>query len=143
MKIYTNTRVYLFDNSDYPKSSKFFFDENKKVIGKFKDEAAGMIIIDFAGVKPKMYSYRTEKKNNKAAKGVKKNVIKKDISHSDYLDCLQNNRIMHHKMRTIPSDHHVLSSYQINKTSLSCYDDKRYILDDGVSSFAYGHYRKN
>ena len=30
----------LFDNSGYAKS-KFFFDENKKVIGKFKDEAAG------------------------------------------------------------------------------------------------------
>ena len=73
----------LFDNSDYPKSSKFFFDENKKVIGKFKDEAAGMIIIDFVGLKPKMYSYRTERKNNKTAKGVKKNVIKKDINHSN------------------------------------------------------------
>ena len=60
----------LFDNSDYPKSSKFFF----------KDEAAGMIIIDFAGLKPKMYSYRTESKNNKTAKGVKKNVIKKDMT---------------------------------------------------------------
>ena len=62
----------LFDNSDYPKPSKFFFDENIKVIGKFKDEAAGMIIIDFVGLKPKMYSYRTEKRNNKTAKGVKK-----------------------------------------------------------------------
>ena len=28
-----------FDNSDYPKSSKYEFQENKKVIGKFKDEA--------------------------------------------------------------------------------------------------------
>ena len=35
----------LFDNSDYPKSSKFFFGENKKVIGKFKDEAAGKPIL--------------------------------------------------------------------------------------------------
>ena len=87
----------LFDKSDYPKSSKFFFDENKKVIGKFKDEAAGMIIIDFAGLKPKMYSYRTESKNNKAAKGVRKNVMEKDIQHSNYVDCLQNNNIMHHK----------------------------------------------
>ena len=43
-----------------------------------------MIIIDFAGLKLKMYSYRTESKNNKTAKGVKKNVIKKDIRHSDY-----------------------------------------------------------
>ena len=42
-----------------------------------------MIIIDFAGLKPKMYSYRTESKNNKTAKGVKKNVIKKDINHSN------------------------------------------------------------
>ena len=130
----------LFDNSDYPKSSKFFFNENKKVIGKFKDEAAGMIIIDFPGLKPKMYSYKTENKNNKTAKGVKKNVIKKEIKHQDYLDCLQNNQIMRHKMNTIRSDHHQISSYQINKTSLSCYDDKRYILDDGISSLGYGHF---
>ena len=41
----------LFDNSDYAKSSKFFFDENKKVIGKFKDEAAGQPIIEFVGLK--------------------------------------------------------------------------------------------
>ena len=43
----------LFDNSDYPKSSKFFFAENKKVIGKFKDEAAGDPIIEFVGLKSK------------------------------------------------------------------------------------------
>ena len=113
----------------------------KKVIGKFKDEAAGMIIIDFAGLKPKMYSYQTENKNNKTAKGVKKNVVKKEIKHKDYLDCLFNNQIMRHKMNTIRSDHHQISSYQINKTSLSCYDDKRYILHDGISSLAYGHYK--
>ena len=129
----------LFDNSDYPKTSKFFFDGNEKVIGKFKDEAGGMIIIDFAGLKPKMYSYQTETKNNKTAKGVKKYVVKKEIKHSHYLDCLFNNQIMRHKMNTIRSDHHQISSLQINKVSLSCYDDKRYILDDGISSLAYGH----
>ena len=62
----------LFDNSDYEKSSKFFFDENKKVIGKFKDEAAGKPIIEFVGLKSKMYSFKTATKNNKTAKGVKK-----------------------------------------------------------------------
>ena len=30
----------LFHNSDYPKDSKFFDSTNKKVMGKFKDEAA-------------------------------------------------------------------------------------------------------
>ena len=39
----------LFDNSGYSKESKFYFDENKKVIGKFKDEAAGQPITEFVG----------------------------------------------------------------------------------------------
>ena len=88
-----------------------------------------------------MYSYKTESKNNKTAKGVQKNIIKRDIDHSDYLTCLQNNTIVQHKMKTIRSEYHDISSYEINKTSLSCYDDKRYILDDGKTSYAYGHCR--
>ena len=129
----------LLDNSDYEKSSQFFFDNNKKVIGKFKDEAAGKPIIEFVGLKSKMYSYRTESKNNKTAKGVKKNIIKRDIDHSDYLATLFDSKIMHHKMRTIRSEYHQVSSYQLNKISLSCYDDKRYIHNDGITSYAYGY----
>ena len=45
---------------------------------------------------------------------------------------------MRHNMRTIRSEYHQISSYQINKVSLSPFDDKRYILDDGISSYAYG-----
>ena len=131
----------LFDNSDNPKSSKFFFVENKKVIGKFKDETAGDAIIEFVGLKSKMYSYKTENKENKTAKGVKKNVIKSELSLSDYHDTLFNCTTMRHKMRTIRSEYHQISSYQINKVSLSPFDDKRYILDDGISSYAYGQHK--
>ena len=53
----------LFDNSDYPKNSEFFFDENKKVIGKMKDEAAGMPIKEFIGLRSKIYSYSTDHKS--------------------------------------------------------------------------------
>ena len=45
---------------------------------------------------------------------------------------------MHHKMKTIRSQRHQLGSYEINKVSLSCFDDKRYILDNGQESYAYG-----
>ena len=38
-----------FDNSDYHKSSPYFDKTNKKVIGKFKDEAAGVPIREFVG----------------------------------------------------------------------------------------------
>ena len=116
-----------------------FFDANKKVIGKFKDKAAGEPITEFVGLKSKMYSYRTARKSNKTAKGVKKNIIRRDIHHSDYLATLQDSQIMHHKMRTIRSEYHQISIYQINKISLSCFDDKRYILDDGKTSLAYGN----
>ena len=40
----------LFDNSDYPKNSAFLFGKNKKVIGKMKDELAGMVIKEFIGL---------------------------------------------------------------------------------------------
>ena len=69
----------LFDNSDYKKYSKFYFYENKKVIGKFKDEAAGHPITEFVGLKSKTYCYVIEGKIHKTAKGVKKNNIKRDL----------------------------------------------------------------
>ena len=40
-----------FDNSDYPESSPYFDKTNKKVIGKFKDEAAGVPICEFVGLR--------------------------------------------------------------------------------------------
>ena len=54
---------------------------------------------------------------------------------------LINNEQMHHKMKNIRSRRHQLGSYEINKVSLSCFDDKRYIHDNGTSSFPYGHYK--
>ena len=129
----------LFDNSDYPNSSKFFFNDNKKVIGKFKDEAAGKPILEFVGLKSKMYSYTIDEVEHKKAKGVKKNVVKKEIKHCDYLDVLFNKKMMHHQMNTIRSQLHQKNSYHLNKVSLSPYDDKRYLLDDGITSLSYGH----
>jgi len=130
----------LFDNPDYPNSSKFFFNDNKKVIGKFKDEAAGKPILEFVGLKSKMYSYLVGEEEHKKAKGVKKNVVKKEIKHRDYLDVLFNQKIMHHQMNTLRSESHQINSYHLNKVSLSPYDDKRYLLDDGITSLSYGSY---
>ena len=129
-----------FDNSDYPESSPYFDKTNKKVIGKFKDEAAGIPIIEFIGLRSKMYSYiKDNNKGGKTAKGINKNVIKNNITHDNYKGTLLNNDQMYHKMKTIRSENHELSSYEINKVSLSCFDDKRYIHEDGKTSYAYGH----
>ena len=89
-----------------------------------------------------MYSYvKDNEKGGKTAKGIKKNVIKNNIKHEDYKNILMNNEQMHHKIKTIRSQRHQLGSYEINKVSLSCFDDKCYIHDNGMNSYACGHYK--
>ena len=132
---------HLFDNSDYSESSPYFDKTNKKIIGKFKDEASGVPITEFIGLRSKMYSYVKENQTGgKTSKGIKKSVIKNDVKHEDYKRVLLNEEQIYHKMKTIRSQRHQLGSYEINKVSLSCFDDKRYLLADGISSLAYGHY---
>ena len=46
---------------------------------------------------------------------------------------------MRHKMKRIRSKLHRIGTYNVLKNSLSCFDDKRYILDDGINSLAYFH----
>ena len=131
-----------FDNSDYPENSPYFNKINKKVIGKFKDEAAGVPVVEFIGLRSKMYSYvKDNETGGKTAKGIKKNVIKKDIKHEDYKNVLFNNEQMHHTMKTIRSQKHQLGSFELNKISLSCFDDKRFLHDNGITSYSYGYYK--
>ena len=40
-------------------------------------------------------------------------------------------------MRRIQSKLHIIGTYDVCKISLSCLDDKRYILESGVNSLAY------
>ena len=133
-----------FDNSDYSENSPFYDQINKKVIGKVKDEASGVPITEFIGLRSKMYSYiKDNNKGGKTAKGIKKNIIKKNIEHEDYRQTLFDNKQMYLTMKTIRSNLNQLGSYELNKVSLSCFDDKRYIHENGITSYAYGHYKIN
>ena len=42
-------------------------------------------------------------------------------------------------MRRIQSKKHKKGTYEINKISLSCFDDKRFVLDEGIHTLAYFH----
>ena len=42
-------------------------------------------------------------------------------------------------MIRIPSKKHKLGAYETDKISLSCFDDKRYMLDDGIHTLSYFH----
>ena len=99
-----------------------------------KDEFNGNKIDEFVGLKSKMYSLISNNMEMNKAKGL--NLKSK---HKDYVNVLFNKIILRHKMKRILSERHNIGSYVINKISLSCYDDKRFILNDGINSLAYGH----
>ena len=42
-------------------------------------------------------------------------------------------------MKRIQSKKHKLGTYEIDKISLSCFDDKIYVLDDGIHTLSYFH----
>ena len=42
-------------------------------------------------------------------------------------------------MKRIQSKKHKLGTYEINKISLSCFDDKRYVCRYGIYTLSYFH----
>ena len=71
------------------------------------------------------------------AKRVNKNVVKK-IRHKES-EVLFNKKLIRHNMKRIQSKLHRIETYDVCKLSLSCFDNKRYILDDGIKSLVYFH----
>ena len=124
---------HLFYFSNYPKDSKFFDQANKKVIGKMKHEFEVKIIDEFVGLKSKIYSIKNnDGKESNTAKGVN---IATEVN--EFKDTLFNKKILRHNTRRIPGTNHKMGTYQINKLSLSCFDDKRFVLNDGIYTLAY------
>ena len=91
----------MFDFSNYLTKSKYYDDSNKLVIGKMKNETAGVNIEGFVGFKPNMYSYLVnDNSEHKKAKCVNKNVVA-TISHNEYKDLLLNKKCLRHLMDRI------------------------------------------
>ena len=61
------------------------------------------------------------------------------LKHKEYVDVLFNKKVLRHKKKRILSEKHNIGKYLLNKISLSCHDDKRFILDDGINSLPYGY----
>ena len=121
-----------FDTSDYLENhtSGIKTGVNKKVIGKFKDEAAGKQITHFVGLRPKLYTYKIEEEGEtRKGKGVKKNVIKKSLSFEDCKKCLFTEEEVMKEMNIIRSQNHEIFSMTVNKVALSANDDKRLICE--------------
>ena len=89
-----------------------------------------------------MYYKPCEDKSEKnRGKGIPKHIVKKNTKHKDYEKCLHDEERKLYEAEFIRSKQHNIITIRQQRCGLSPYDDKRYILEDGVSTMAYGHYR--
>ena len=142
----------MFDFSEYPFEHFCYDKKNKKVLGKFKDELLSLTLEEFIGLRPKCYSllFYGKVENNivinldrgekQVAKGTKKTMKKCHHCHVHFQDVLENLVQVYIKQNNILSNKHSIGTYHQTKVSLTAYDTKRWILDDGVKTLAHGHY---
>ena len=136
----------IFDMSNYPNNHQSGIKNgiNKKVPGKFKDELGGEPIIAYAGVRSKLYAYLTlSNVEEKKAKGIKKYAIKNKLLFKDFKDCVLNKTTKRITQSNIRSYDHEIYTEIINKVAMNWFDDKRYILENGIDTLAWGHYKIN
>ena len=127
---------------------KFYNSDNRKVPGKFSDERPHEIIKEVIALKPKMYSLRTKTllcpniqkdRHSATVKGVSRSA-KKKISHDDFMGVLKNQNATTCINRSIRSFNRTLYSIEVKKRSLFAYDDKKFILENGIDTLSYGHH---
>ena len=129
----------MFDFSNYSTKSKYYGNSNKLVVGKMKDEAAGVVIEKLIGLKPKIYSCLIDDNGeHKKTKDVNKNVVAA-INHNEYKDILLNKKCLRHSMNKIQRKDHKIRTHKINNISLSYFEDKIYIQNNGCDWLALGY----
>lgn len=131
-----------------------FKNKNKKIPGFFKDETKGKPILEFAGLRSKMYSYMTEDGWVCKGKGIKKGVLK-NMVHQEYVEVVRfmdaingdlgsltkDNIIKGADMYSFQSSIHTIFTNKLYKTTLCSFDDKTIFEPDGIHTIAIGHVR--
>ena len=80
------------------------------------------------------------KTDKKVCKGISRSVVKKTMTLEDWESALKG-EVIRRDMVSFRSLNHEMFTIKQNKLALTCYDDKRFILDDGIHSRPHGHFR--
>ena len=141
----------LFDLSEYPEDHPLYDPTNKKVIGVFKNESINAII-EFCGLRSKLYAYSTD--NNIIAfekgkpieqlkmkcKGASSVIVKKDVRLENYKTVLFSRGSKDINQRSFRSYGHKVYTELINKIALSSNDDKIHVMDNNIDTLSFGHH---
>ena len=72
------------------------------------------------------------------AKGVKKCVVKRELQHNKFLKCFKTWKLTRHDMYSLCSYNHQIYLERVNKVGLNPYDNKRWILLNGIQTLHMG-----
>jgi hypothetical protein len=150
----------FYDFSDYPENylllEKLLPDQwiiqlndlyelnNKKVISKWKDEFAGTRALRYAGNRSKSYALETEDehKNVQKAKGLKKSLVKKELTINIYERCiLEGIEDKPWTANFLWCERFVPYIIHQTKRSINPLDSKRWILNDQITTWVIGDCR--
>ena len=127
-----------FDFSNYPVDHPNFDDSNNLIPGKMKDEMGGDLILEFVGLRAKMYSILNyDGMNKKTAKGVITQVKNHQITHEDFKTSLFEKKQFMHTGFKIVQDRHKLYTVDVNKVTLSPFNDKKWITRENNTFTCY------
>jgi len=138
-----HTDLDRFDTSNFPLGHDQYSDTNHRVLGKFKSETGALAPKEFVGLRAKVYSLDVPdnpKQSKIRVKGVQKSYVKKSVRHNQFLNVLNRQTTTSSRFQLFRSTNHVIQTLEIEKQCLNAFDDKRYVLSDGIHTLAYGHY---
>lgn len=116
----------LLDTSNYPQNHPLFSNAHKARLGCIKDESGGEAFKEWIFLRPKCYSLLTATGDaKKRAKGVRRNVVQRQITHADYRSAWEMEIELYAEQRRIASELHQLYTLQYRKRTLSYFEDKR------------------
>ena len=134
-----------FDTSNFSKDNKFGIEpKNKMKLGCFKIETGENIVTIFIGLRAKMYCYTIEHQDRTELKKREKGVPCHITNRHQLLiwkKVLDNETQTSATYNMIKSEKLNVYTIEQTKVALSNFDDKRYILNDGYTTLAHGHYK--
>ena len=131
---------HLLGLPDYPPEHFLHDQTNKKVPLTMTDELQGKFLREVVCLRSKLYSIDYVGGKKQSAKGVQ-NSIKKTLNHDLFRNCLFSKKELIKTMTQLRSHCHQIVVNEIDKVAISSFDDKRFLLENGVSSLAYEHYK--
>ena len=131
---------HLLDLSDYPQDHFLHDPTNKKVPLTMTGELQVKVLREVVCLRSKLYSIDYVGGLKQNAQGVQKSV-KKTLHHDLFEHCLFSTDKVVRTMTQLRSHCHQNVVNEIDKVAVSSFNDKRFLLHDGVFSLAFGLYK--